>query len=65
MKLTINGEKREVAAGTVAEVTKALGYEGDYFAVALNMNCVPRSRHAETPVKDGDAVEILTPMQGG
>lgn len=65
MQLTINGKKREVAGRTVAEVARALGYEGEYFAVALNMSCVPRARHAETPVKDGDAIEILTPMQGG
>lgn len=65
VRLIINGETRELPVHTVADVTKTLGYEGDYFAVALNVNCVPRTRYADTPVQDGDAIEILTPMQGG
>jgi sulfur carrier protein len=65
MRLLINGETKDVNATTVAEVVKALGYEGDFFAVALNRACVPRSAYAATKVKDNDEIEILSPMQGG
>jgi sulfur carrier protein len=63
--LTVNGERQEVAAPTVAALLEALGYEGRFFAVAVNQKVVRRARWAETPLAEGDQVEILTPRQGG
>jgi sulfur carrier protein len=63
--LTVNGERQEVAAATVAALLQALGYEGRFFAVAVNQEVVRRARWAETPLAEGDQVEILTPRQGG
>ena len=34
-------------------------------AVAVNQVFVPRSRHVDTTLKEGDQVEIVAPMQGG
>jgi len=65
MKILINGETREIAAATLAEVITVLGYKGDYFAVALNRACIPRSKQGTTAIKDFDEIEILSPMQGG
>jgi sulfur carrier protein len=65
MKLRINGKDQTTIASTIAELVKTLGYEGDFFAVALNRACVPRKNYAATAVKDGDEIEILSPMQGG
>jgi sulfur carrier protein len=31
----------------------------------VNYDVVPRARWAETVLKDGDQIEILTPRQGG
>jgi sulfur carrier protein len=42
-----------------------LGYGGGFFAVALNRKVIARKRWAETPLGEGDAVEIVTPRQGG
>jgi thiamine biosynthesis protein ThiS len=33
--------------------------------VALNASFVPRSRYPDTLLKDGDAIDILTPLSGG
>lgn len=66
MKLTINGKESVLAeVQSIQDVLKALQLEGDFFAVALNMNCIPRSQYASTPVQDKDTIEILSPMQGG
>jgi len=65
MKVTINGEEKNISAATIAEVVTMLGYEGDYFAVAKNLTCVPRGQYAETQVSENDEIEILIPMQGG
>ena len=37
----------------------------EYTAVALNREVWPKSRYAETVLKDGDRVEIVRPMGGG
>jgi len=63
--ITVNGEMKEMNATTIAEVIKTLGYEGDYFAVAKNLVCIPRTKYAETPIAAQDEIEILMPMQGG
>ena len=65
MGVTVNGERHEVEAANVAALLEALGYEGSFFAVAVNQEVVRRANWAETPLAEGDSVEILTPRQGG
>ena len=65
MRVTINGEQREIASSHVDALLSELEYEGTHFAVALNFDVLPRSRWAETMLKAGDEIEIITPRQGG
>ncbi len=65
MRLTVNGEPMEVKATRVDALLGELAYEGTHLAVAVNYDVVSRTQWAQTPLNDGDAVEILTPRQGG
>jgi sulfur carrier protein len=70
MRLQINGEWREIdRAETLLSALLCSGAwteaEAAHTVVALNRECVPRGRYAETPVRENDAIEILSPMQGG
>ena len=65
MVLTVNGERQEVAAATVTALLGELAYAGDFLVVAVNHDVVKRTQWDETPLRDGDQVEILTPRQGG
>jgi sulfur carrier protein len=65
MFLIVNGERRETKATRVDALLAELEYEGAHLAVAVNYDVVPRAHWAETPLNDNDAVEILTPRQGG
>ncbi len=65
MRVTINGEVREVAATRIDALLSELAYEGSHFAIALNFDVLPKSRWAETHLKAGDEIEIITPRQGG
>ena len=65
MRVTINGEEREIASSRVDALLSELDYEGTHFAIALNFDVLPRSQWAETPLKSGDEIEIITPRQGG
>jgi sulfur carrier protein len=64
--VTVNGEPREIAAGTplgdlIATVTDlAAGV-----AAALNGEVVPRRTWSGVRLRDGDRVEVVTAIQGG
>jgi sulfur carrier protein len=65
MRVTVNGEQREIASQRVDALLDELEYEGTHFAIALNYDVLPKSRWAETTLKSGDEIEIITPRQGG
>jgi sulfur carrier protein len=65
MRVTVNGEAREIAASSIAALLSELEYEGTHFAIALNYDVLPKSRWAVTALKSGDEIEIITPRQGG
>ena len=66
MRLIVNGEEREIAAGaTVAALLEALAIRRDGTAVALNDDVVPRGEHAERTLSDGDRLEIIVAVAGG
>lgn len=35
------------------------------FAVALNSDFIGRSDYGQTPIKEGDSIDVLFPIQGG
>lgn len=64
--IAVNGEQREVPSGqTVAELLGALGLGQAPCAVEVNAALVPKRRHTEQALKDGDKVEIVTLVGGG
>ncbi len=65
MQLTINGEPKQVEAGNVRELVVALGLGEQAVAVEVNRQVVPKRLHEETPLKQGDAVELVTLVGGG
>jgi sulfur carrier protein len=66
MQITLNGQPRECAATlTVARLLDEAGYAGRRVAVEVNREIVPRSRHADHPLADGDRVEIVHAIGGG
>jgi sulfur carrier protein len=65
MRVIVNGEPREIASRSVDTLLSELEYEGTHFAIALNYDVLPRSQWAETPLRNGDEIEIITPRQGG
>ena len=70
MRLTVNGEacEREAAdlAALFAAEAEERGIESpEGIAIAVNGRVVRRSAWGETPVNEGDRIEIVAPMQGG
>ncbi len=66
MQVNVNGEPRELPAdATVTALVESMGLEPRRVAVERNKELVPRSRHAETPLQDGDVLEVVTLVGGG
>jgi sulfur carrier protein len=67
MRLSVNGEPRDLpGAATVHELVATL-VPGPTrgIAVAVNGAVVPRGEWPTIALHDGDAVEVLTAVQGG
>jgi len=65
MRILVNGDWRETAAGDVAAALHELGYHDAIVATALNGEFVPTATRSSVPVREGDRLEVLAPMQGG
>ncbi len=66
MKITVNGELREMDGPTTLEgLLIELAIKADSVAVEQNLNIVTREHYGTTPVQDGDAIEIIRFVGGG
>ncbi len=66
MRLTVNGESRTLPEQiSVADLVGQLTGQRRGLAVAVNGDVVPRSAWGDSRLNDGDAVEVLTAVQGG
>jgi sulfur carrier protein len=66
VNLSLNGQPRQLATGTsIADLLAELGLAANHVAVEVNLELVPRARHAEHQLADGDRLEIVTLVGGG
>ena len=65
MKITVNGEAREVAAATLRGALEELGYGEMRVATAVNESFVPSAARDGCALSEGDRVEVLSARQGG
>ena len=65
MQISVNGEAREVVAATLAALLQELEFGDATVATALNQRFVRAVDRSATPLQQGDAVEIVSPRQGG
>lgn len=66
MLIQVNGDNLEVQEGaSVADLIAQLELGERRVAVELNLEIVPRSRHADTALSQGDRVEVVHAIGGG
>lgn len=61
----INGEKTDADGKTVEEYLSGTTYNAARIALELNGQILPKSRYAQTVLKDGDLLEIVNFVGGG
>ncbi len=65
MNIILNGEPHQTDATTITVLVESLGLDVRKVAVERNLALTPRSLHAQTPVEDGDRIEIVQFVGGG
>ncbi|RUP08848.1 sulfur carrier protein ThiS [Hyphomicrobium sp.] len=65
MMVTINGSQARTDATTLFELIEERGYAAMFVATALNGKFITIGERENERLRAGDAVEILTPRQGG
>ncbi len=65
MKLTINGQDRQVSATTVWSLLEELGLHPQGTVVERNREIVDKEAFRDTPVADGDVLELVRLVGGG
>ena len=63
--ITLNDRPLELPSGaSLADAARASGVQPP-FAAAVNLQFVPRTQYANTPLNNGDKVELISPVTGG
>ena len=65
MKVHINNRAHELAAGATLADAIAVLQPAPPFAAAVNMTFVPNTRYRDTPLREGDRIDVIAPVTGG
>ena len=66
MRVTVNGEARELAGGTtLPDLLRELGLGTGWVVVERNGTALLRSETEATTLEDGDVLEIVRAVAGG
>jgi thiamine biosynthesis protein ThiS len=66
VRIQVNGQDREVPHGiTIAELLDELQMNVAHVAVEVNLEVVPRARHARHELHESDRLEVVSLVGGG
>ncbi len=66
MQLTINGQIRTINDATnISDLLEQLNLTADRVVIELNQEILATERLAETPLKEGDKLELIQFVGGG
>lgn len=65
MQIVINGEPKQTAARTLADLCAVLDLAREKVATAVNGRFVPAGLRADLELRADDEIEIVSPRQGG
>jgi sulfur carrier protein len=66
LQIRLNGDPIECPAGlSLLQLLELRGYKPQLVVVEFNGEILPRARWADQPVREADAVEVVTIVGGG
>ena len=61
----VNGTELDIAGKTLTEYLATTNYDMKRIATEINGEIVPKAQYAQTVLKDGDSIEIVSFVGGG
>ena len=65
MRVIVNQVEYEVPSQSVISDALTLINAKPPYAVAVNMNFVPKTKHSEFALNENDQIEVIAPVTGG
>ena len=66
MNIHLNNEPKEIDEGTsIGSLIDQLDLKRQFVAVELNQELIPREKHDDHVLAEGDSIEIVTLVGGG
>ena len=65
MRVIVNQTDQQLQSGSRVSDVLALMNAKPPYAVAVNLNFVPKTQHAEHILHENDHIEIIAPVTGG
>jgi sulfur carrier protein len=65
MRIFLNGDARDIDARILDVALNVLGFRDAVVATALNGRFVAKGARPATALAEGDAIEVVAPLQGG
>ncbi|MDQ6962369.1 MAG: sulfur carrier protein ThiS [Mariprofundaceae bacterium] len=65
MKIQLNGELIDVHSATLNELITEMSLQERLIAIEKNLEVIPKSLYAQTPIEIGDRIEIVHMIGGG
>lgn len=65
MRILVNQVAKEVPHNSTIEDVLVMIDAQPPFAVAINYEFVPKTKHAEEILREGDEMEVISPVTGG
>ena len=65
MRIIVNQVEYEMPSHSLVSDALALIDTKPPYAVAVNMNFVPKTKHAEYVLNENDQIEVIAPVTGG
>ena len=65
MRITINGQVKEIDSSNIAHLVSQFCANRTHIITEINGRIVPAAERANTSLKDGDTVELVSFVGGG
>lgn len=66
MEVIVNSQARELPeTATLADLIRECGLDGSPCAAEVNKTLIPKRRHPDHQLREGDTVELVTLVGGG
>jgi len=65
MNIQLNGEVHSTSCSTVSQLVAELGLDSQWVVVERNLTVPEKSSWSNTPIEEGDQIEIVRFLGGG